>query len=337
MYVVRRFMSTHVRETPGPISKSKKAAPSASGSRAGDDLDLMEHLGQLFDVTQDLLCVLGFDDGIRYLNDSWESVLGYTQEEVKMAPPDALVHPDDRVATRADIGKVRAGIPTKSFENRLQCKDGSYKWFSWSVAASSAQQCFYIAGRDVTENKRSEEHVLQLAQALENSNEMICMGDSTGRAVFANQALLEASGLREEEILGRAFHETLLSVNNPGTLAEEIRASIIREGKWSGECLQRCKEGSDLCVFLSIGMMKDGHGRVTGSYGISRDITGRKRAERELAERTDFLNSLVENCPVGIVAIDADHSVKLCNPAFEKLFQYQEQDVIGHPLYELLT
>jgi PAS domain S-box-containing protein len=277
-------MSTHVREMRGPISKSKEAVPSATGSRADHDLNLMEHLGQLFDVTQDLLCVLGFDDGIRYLNNSWESVLGYTQQEVKMSPPDALVHPDDRVATRADIEKVRAGIPTKSFENRLVCKDGSYKWFSWSVAASSAQQCFYIAGRDVTENKRSEEHVLRLAQALENSNEMICMGDSTGRAVFANQALLEASGFREEEILGKAFHETLLSVDNPATLADEIRASIIGEGKWSGECLQRCKEGPDLSVFLSIGMMKDRHGRVTGSYGISQDITARKRIEQQLRQ-----------------------------------------------------
>lgn len=277
-------MSTHVRETRGPISKSKKAAPSTSGSRAGDNLDSMEHLGKLFDVTQDLLCVLGFDEGIKYLNNSWESVLGYTQEEVKMAPPDALVHPDDRAATRADIEKVRAGIPTRSFENRLVCKDGSYRWFSWSVAASSAQQCFYIAGRDVTENKRSEEHVLQLAQALENSNEMICMGDNTGRAVFANQALLEASGLREDEILGKGFHETLLSVNNPATLADEIRASIIREGKWSGECLQRCKEAPDLSVFLSVGVMKDKNGRVTGSYGISQDITARKHIEQQLRQ-----------------------------------------------------
>ena len=100
-------MSAHVRERPGPISKSKNAAPSTSGSRASDNLDLMEHLGQLFDVTQDLLCVLGFDDGIKYLNHSWESALGYTQEEVKTTPPDALVHPDDRVAARADIEKQK--------------------------------------------------------------------------------------------------------------------------------------------------------------------------------------------------------------------------------------
>jgi PAS domain S-box-containing protein len=99
-----------------------------------------------------------------------------------------------------------------------------------------------------------------------------------------NQALLEASGLRQDEILGKAFHETLLSANNPPTLAEEIRLGIIREGKWSGECLQRRKEGPDLSVFLSVGLMKDRHGRVTGGYGISQDITARKRIEQQLRQ-----------------------------------------------------
>ena len=271
-------MSNRVTKSLGPVSESKITF------NDGHDLNLLEHLGQLFDVTQELLCVLGFDDRIKYLNSSWESVLGYTKEEMMTDPPTGRVHPDDREATRSDIEKVRAGIPTKSFENRLRCKNGSYKWFSWSVTASIAQQCFYVAGRDVTENKRSEERVLRLAQALENSGEMICMSDSAGRAVFANQALLEATGYREEEILGKSFVETLLSANNPATLGDEIRLGITREGKWSGECLQRCKEGPDLTVSLSLGVIKDKHGRVTGRYGISQDITERKRIEQQLRQ-----------------------------------------------------
>jgi hypothetical protein len=82
MYVVRRFMSTHVRETPRPTSKSKKAAPSPSGSRAGDDLafsrqqvlearvlnmndvveDIRKMLGRL--INEDIVLTIDLDPGL---------------------------------------------------------------------------------------------------------------------------------------------------------------------------------------------------------------------------------------------------------------------------------
>ncbi len=58
-------------------------------------------------------------------------------------------------------------------------------------------------------------------------------------------------------------------------------------------------------------------GTLTGVINTLTNITKRKQAERALEERTRFLNSLIENTPLGIVAIGADHTVQMCNPAFE--------------------
>jgi two-component system, sensor histidine kinase and response regulator len=66
-------------------------------------------------------------------------------------------------------------------------------------------------------------------------------------------------------------------------------------------------------------------------------VAERKQAEQALVERTTFLNSLIENTPIGIVAINSDHAVDMCNPAFEKLFRYRQQDILGRPLYNLLN
>ena len=66
-------------------------------------------------------------------------------------------------------------------------------------------------------------------------------------------------------------------------------------------------------------------------------VAERKQAEHSLEERTSFLNSLIENSPIGIVAIDADHFVQMCNPAFERLFQYSRKDTQGRRLSELLS
>src|ERR1017187_6623319 len=255
-------MSSQVSDTIRSVSEVH-ATPVASAF--GTDLQMLDHFGRLYDVTHDLLCVVGFGGRSKFLNSSWESVLGHSHEELMATHYIEFIHPDDRAATLADAEKVMAGIPTTSFENRLRCKDGSYRWFSWAVTASLTQQLVYSAGRDITEHKRSEERIFRLADAMENNSEMICMSGADGRSVFVNRALLQATGYREEELLGKTSKETLFSPNNPATLAEEYQASILREGRWRGECLQRRKDGSDLPISLSISVLRDSAGRVTGA------------------------------------------------------------------------
>jgi len=59
--------------------------------------------------------------------------------------------------------------------------------------------------------------------------------------------------------------------------------------------------------------------------------------ERRVAERTAFLNALIENSPLAIMVSDSDHKVQLCNPAFEALFQYSRQEVVGKGITALFA
>ena len=70
---------------------------------------------------------------------------------------------------------------------------------------------------------------------------------------------------------------------------------------------------------------------------LQSEVADRKRAQLALEDRTAFLNSLIENSPVGIVVINVDASTRLCNPAFEKIFRFRQGDVLGQPLLELLA
>ena len=47
--------------------------------------------------------------------------------------------------------------------------------------------------------------------------------------------------------------------------------------------------------------------------------------EKRVAERTSYLNALIENTPLGIMVVDSEQKVQLCNPAFEKLFEQTRQ------------
>jgi PAS domain S-box-containing protein len=59
--------------------------------------------------------------------------------------------------------------------------------------------------------------------------------------------------------------------------------------------------------------------------------------ERRIEERTAYLNALIENDPLAIMVLDSAEKVQLCNPAFERLFQWNCQELVGKPVDGLLA
>ena len=51
--------------------------------------------------------------------------------------------------------------------------------------------------------------------------------------------------------------------------------------------------------------------------------------EHRVAERTAYLNALIDNSPMAILVLDRQMNVQLCNPAFETLFRFSRQEIIG--------
>jgi two-component system sensor histidine kinase/response regulator len=70
---------------------------------------------------------------------------------------------------------------------------------------------------------------------------------------------------------------------------------------------------------------------------LQKEVADRTRAEQELEDRKQFLNSLIENIPIAIVTISNDGAVEMCNPAFETLFLYSQQAILGRSLADLVT
>ena len=92
------------------------------------------------------------------LNSSWERTLGWSTADLLSRPYLDFVHPDDRDATQAEAGKLRAGFHSVHFRNRYRCRDGSYRWLAWTATPALADGTIYAAARDVTSDVLAEEH-----------------------------------------------------------------------------------------------------------------------------------------------------------------------------------
>src|SRR5258708_2985378 len=96
----------------------------------------------------DLLCIAGFDGYFKELNRAWQDVLGFTKDELLAKPFIEFVHPEDRKSSTAEANKLTASVNPKSFYNRYRCKDGSYRWLSWTATGFPEQQKIYAIARD---------------------------------------------------------------------------------------------------------------------------------------------------------------------------------------------
>jgi PAS domain S-box-containing protein len=119
-------------------------------------------LDRLFDLSLDLFCVVGIDGYFKRLNAAFESVLGYSREELLARPFFDFVHVADREATRDELTRLENGGVAIRFQNRYICKDGSVRWLSWSASAATQDGLIYAIARDMTEAKNAREEFERL-------------------------------------------------------------------------------------------------------------------------------------------------------------------------------
>lgn len=173
-----------------------------------------------FDLVPDMVCIATTEGYFKKLNKSWQSVLGYTLEELLAVPFLKLVHPDDREATLAQVSKQIAGQPIIQFANRYRHKDGSYRWFEWRSTPVIGDNLVFAVARDVTERKLAEQNYQNLFKEMLDGfalHEIIY--DEQGRPVnyrflAVNPAFERLTGLKAADTVGRTVQEVLPGIED---------------------------------------------------------------------------------------------------------------------------
>ena len=154
---------------------------------------------RFFNLSLDLLVIGNFEGKFTLVNQSWERILGFTPEELIAQPFLEFIHLEDRAMTQREMEKLNTGIPLVEFDNRYRCKDGSYKWLSWTVKPFPEEGLIYGIVRDINKQKQASEAWVQqvkrerlLGATLERIRQSLNLDEIIATTVTEVRQLLKA-------------------------------------------------------------------------------------------------------------------------------------------------
>ncbi|MFA5815205.1 MAG: PAS domain S-box protein [Bacteroidales bacterium] len=220
-------------------------------------------------------------------------MFGYTREEILKLSMKDLLTQEEVEKQPLRIEELKQGKIILS-ERRMIRQDGSTLPVEISGKMLTSGHLQDIV-RDITLRKEAEENMRNLAHAIDCINECVSMTDADDTIIFVNKAFCNTYGYSPDELLGRNII-MVRSPAEPRNKTSEILDDTLGGG-WSGEVMNRRKDGTDFPVHLSTAIVTDSNDQPVALIGIAVDITERKKNEEELiaakekAEESDRLKS----------------------------------------------
>jgi PAS domain S-box-containing protein len=233
------------------------------------------------------------------VNEKFAAMTGYSREELLRLMPGDLTYPEDQPRHNEIYSKLLCGeIDEYSIEKRYVRKDAEVIWVQLAVKLVRD-----LDGRplrtigvtqDITERKRVEQAVARLAAVVTSSEDAMISNSLDGKILTWNHGAESLFGWREEEALGRPVTMLVPSdrLHEVKALSRKVkRGQAVRQF----ETVRMRKDGSSVDVSLTISPILVNGAAVAVSV-IVRDISERKRAERELKQadcrKDEFLATL---------------------------------------------
>ena len=153
--------------------------------------------------------------------------------------------------------------------------------------------------------------------------------DADGRVTIWNKGAERLKGWSEDEVVGKAsaifYPPDAVAAGKP---AEDL-ARAAREGRLEAEDWRVRKDGSEFLADVSITALRNDDGSLRGFAKIVSDITGRRASEEALRSQESHLRSILSTVPDAMVVIDDQGMIVSFSAAAERLFGYQEAELLG--------
>ena len=166
-----------------------------------------------------------------------------------------------------------------SFEFDLLTKTGKTKHVLLSAALRGDIISEMIM--DITKHKKAEERITFLAQVLNTSPLSVIATDEKGKIIYVNPATERLYGYKDYELLGK---DTIIlnDIPDANEFQKKILDTVSQNRVWTGEMLNRKKNGELLYIQNTTYKLTDKEGNFIAYVSFAENINDRKRLEEQL-------------------------------------------------------
>ncbi len=279
---------------------------------------------RLFNLSLDLLCIVGLDGTFRRCNPAFERILGYSPESLPGQPLLNVVHRDDIASTMEQMRRLARGEPV-SFENRCLCADGTFKWLAWSVNPVLEEKLVYAVAHDITGRKASEDALRAESAFRKAMEESVITGmraiDLTGRIIYVNSAFCRMVGFDEHELVGAMPPFPYWPDEDLDVCTRNLDLTLTGKAPPTGfEMRIRRKNGERLDARFYLSPLIDLTGRQTGWMASVTDITEPKRVRAALEAAHERFEAVLDGLEAAVFVADAaTDEILFANRAFKNI------------------
>ena len=299
-------------------------------------------------------------------NQTLATALGYTKEEIVDRPLASMYHPDCMQQVKGVSQSLATTGELYGAELQLKRKDG--RKIDVSLNASSVRDkegkvlSRRLIWRDITERKRAAQSLRKqkdmLETIIEHMGEGLVVADEKGAFLLWNEAAKKIVPLGPIDAPPEQWSKTYGSfLPDESTLMPTEDLPLVRavRGETPNDVEMFVRnptvpEGKHLLV--SARPLKDVAGDSMGGICVFRDITERKRAEREIRKLNEDLEQrvkkrtaelkasevkyydLYDNAPDMFVSVDAaTEEILECNQTLATALGYTKEEIIGRSIF----
>src|SRR6266516_6291174 len=262
------------------------------------------HLRKIIDTIPTLAWCNLSDGSNEFVNQRWCDYTGLSPEEVQRRGCKVIIQPEDLPKWLDEWRKLVASGAGGEIEARLRRHDGAYRWFLIRVEPLQDESGeivkWYGTNTDIDDLKQTEgklrEEERELRRITDAIPQTIVIQDPDGTPVYANQAVLDYTGLTMEDVITSDFRARIFHPEDLERLREERRAALARGLPFEIEQRALRKDGQYRWFLIRYNPFRDEQGRLVSWYATGTDIDDRKRAEdrtrnENVALREDIVRS----------------------------------------------
>ena len=307
--------------------------------RCHDNLDLLKTQLNLLDKNKNyelvfnqspvLIAHVGSDYCYKITNKKYSEWVGLPQEKlVGKHIKDVLTEAAFENA-KPNIDKVLLGEQV-NFEARVPHSSGNMKWVNATYIADKDTRGnvigFFAFIVDINDKKQDENQRQNLMNAIDNGMEGFALHDVDGNFIYVNSAQANMYGYETDELINKHWKQ-LYSNDEITVIENKYFPTLLEKGHWRGDLHGLKKNGEYFDVEVSLTLIKDEFSNVNGMFCSCRDISERKRTQKEvdflafhdsltkLPNRLSFKNRLEQtlvyahdrHLKLGLLFIDLDH------------------------------